>query len=376
MELALDDGALAEEAAGDAVASGELVGQREPDGDREAAADDRVAAVEAALRVEEVHRAAPPAAAARRLAVHLGHERGRRQAARERVAVVAVGGDERVVRPERRHGPGRDRLLADVEVEEAADLAQAVQLGRLLLEAPDEEHLAKEREPLLAVEPGEGRRRSAHALSSSVETSPSGRPSSRALSRRRMILPLRVRGTVGTNEISFGATTAPSRTRAWASSSRSSSGDASKPRLQRDEGLDDLAGHRVGLADHAGLGDRRVLEQRALDLERPDQVPHALDDVVLAPDEPEVAVLVAAGEVSAQVPAAGEGLAVALVSRRGSPGTSTASRAGGRSRPRLPAPRRARLLRLRCAGRERPQRRVRVAPSSRAGCRRRRSWRS
>ncbi len=44
-----------------------------------------------------------------------------------------------------------------------------------------------------------------------------------------MILPLRVRGTVSANSISFGATTAPRCTRACASSSRSSSCDHSKP---------------------------------------------------------------------------------------------------------------------------------------------------
>ena len=42
-----------------------------------------------------------------------------------------------------------------------------------------------------------------------------------------MILPLRVVGTLSTNAISFGATTAPSRTRAWASSSFSSSREGS-----------------------------------------------------------------------------------------------------------------------------------------------------
>ena len=83
--------------------------------------------------------------------------------------------------------------------------------------------------------------------------------------------------------------------------------------LQRDEGLDHLADHRVGLADDAGLGDRRVLHQHALDLERADQVAGRLDDVVGAADEPEVAVGVAPRQVAGQVPAAGEALAVALL---------------------------------------------------------------
>ena len=83
--------------------------------------------------------------------------------------------------------------------------------------------------------------------------------------------------------------------------------------LQRDERLDDLAGHRVGLADHAGLGDRRVLHQRALDLERPDQMAGGFDHVVGAADEPVVAFRVAHREIAGQVPGAGEAFAVALV---------------------------------------------------------------
>ena len=47
-------------------------------------------------------------------------------------------------------------------------------------------------------------------LPSRVDKSPSGRPNSLALSSRRMILPLRVRGIWGQNSISFGDTAAPS----------------------------------------------------------------------------------------------------------------------------------------------------------------------
>ena len=38
--------------------------------------------------------------------------------------------------------PDRDRLLADIEMAEAADQPHAVELARLLLEAPDQEHVA------------------------------------------------------------------------------------------------------------------------------------------------------------------------------------------------------------------------------------------
>ena len=62
--------------------------------------------------------------------------------------------------------------------------------------------------------------------------------------------------------------------------------------LEHDEGLHDLHVHVVGLADRGGLGHGLVLEQRRLDLERADQVPAGVDHVVVAADEPEVAVVV------------------------------------------------------------------------------------
>ena len=45
-----------------------------------------------------------------------------------------------------------DGLLADIEVTEAADIAHAVELPRLLLESADEQHLAIGVELLLATE--------------------------------------------------------------------------------------------------------------------------------------------------------------------------------------------------------------------------------
>ena len=60
----------------------------------------------------------------------------------------------------------------------------------------------------------------------------------------------------------------------------------------------------IGLADHAGLGDGGVLHERALDLERADEMAGRLDDVVTPADEPHVAVLVAPCEVAREVPPA------------------------------------------------------------------------
>ena len=108
-----------------------------------------------------------------------------------------------------------------------------------------------------------------------------------------MILPLRVFGRLAAKSISFGATAEPSRLAREAEQFQAQCVARLVAGFERDEGLDELADQRVGLADHAGLGDRGMLHQRALDLERADHVAGGLDDVVGAADEPEVAVGVA-----------------------------------------------------------------------------------
>jgi hypothetical protein len=168
------------------------------------------------------------AAAAFALAVHLGHDGRHAHAPQQRVAVLAVGGHDIVRALESVDDAGGYRLLADVEVQEAADLAGAVELRRFLLHAADAQHVGEQPQREFGLE---GHRaaggRGDHAPASRVEVSPSGRPSSRALSSRRMILPLRVWGRLAAKAISFGATAAPSLTLAWASSSLRSASVAS-----------------------------------------------------------------------------------------------------------------------------------------------------
>src|SRR5207247_4856166 len=57
-----------------------------------------------------------------------------------------------------------------------------------------------------------------------------------------------------------------------------------------------------GLPDDGALGHRLVLQERRLDLERPDPVRSRQDHVVGATGEPEVAVLVASRAVTGHVP--------------------------------------------------------------------------
>ena len=188
MKLALGHRAVAEEARGHPLAALQLVGERKADRERQSAADDRVAAVEPGGRVKQVHRPATSARAALDLAVHLGHDRAGRDAADQRVTVLAIRGDDRVLRRERLHRTDRDGLLADVQVHEPADLGGAVELHALLLEPAHPKHLPQQLEAVLAVD----LRGRAHDAGSSVEVSPSASPSSRAFSSLRMTLPLRL----------------------------------------------------------------------------------------------------------------------------------------------------------------------------------------
>src|SRR5262252_674773 len=69
------------------------------------------------------------------------------------------------------------------------------------------------------------------------------------------------------------------------------------------EGLDDLSPESDGRAYHRGLGDGGVVEDRALDLEGSDAVACALDHVVGAPLEPEVALRISSPEIADGHPA-------------------------------------------------------------------------
>ena len=145
---------VAEEGDRDARLAAQLERERGA-GDRgQPAADDGVRAQVPALDVVEVHRAAVAVRAALELPVQLGHDRVRVRPARERVPVRAVGRGEDVAVVHRLADADRDRLLADRHVQEPGQLAGAEPLLDLLLEAPDQEHLAQElAQPLLGQAP-------------------------------------------------------------------------------------------------------------------------------------------------------------------------------------------------------------------------------
>jgi hypothetical protein len=144
-EGALVGGAVAELAERRVLRAEVVGGQSEARGDREVAADDPVAAHEALLEIEHVHRPAAALAEPVDAPEELGHDAIGIAAARERVAVRAVRRDEVVLIAQRARGADDRRLLADREMQEAADLRLRVHLTRALLEAADEDH---RRQPL------------------------------------------------------------------------------------------------------------------------------------------------------------------------------------------------------------------------------------
>ena len=68
------------------------------------------------------------------------------------MAVIAIAGDHLVALLDRHLHPDDHRFLADIEMAESADETHAVELAGFLLEAADQQHLAKGHEFLFLAE--------------------------------------------------------------------------------------------------------------------------------------------------------------------------------------------------------------------------------
>ena len=140
VEGSLVDRPIAEEAKRDPVFTAVLRGEGHPGRERNVRRDDGVPAVHVIFAIEKMHRSAQPARAAGGFAEKLRHAGLGRSSARERVRVIAVGGDQIIIRPHRRDCADYDRFLADIEMAKATDLLRLILLTRALLETPDQQH--------------------------------------------------------------------------------------------------------------------------------------------------------------------------------------------------------------------------------------------
>ena len=132
--------------------------------------------------------------------------------------------------------------------------------------------------------------------------SPSGRPSSRAFSKRRIILPERVLGITSTGSY---LARSDRRGQPLPREPHQFTPQVGRPfviGVEGNERLHDLHGDRIGLANHARFSNGRVLDQCAFDLERPDKVTGRVDHVVRPALEPEIPVFVQGCLVARDVP--------------------------------------------------------------------------
>ncbi len=154
-------GAVAEEDDRDRVVAAQPRRQRAAERDRDVAADDAGRAHEAVLDVDEVHRAAEPAAQPAVAPHQLRHHPLERRALRDRVPVRAVPRVHGVVVAQLRAHRRGDALLPDAEVDQPVDLVGALERADPLLEQPDPPHRREQAQRLLAAE---RRRRHAYAV--------------------------------------------------------------------------------------------------------------------------------------------------------------------------------------------------------------------
>ena len=123
MDHPLVGAAVAEERKDDAVRAPELGGESSARADRHAGRHDAVGAQHVEVERGNVHRAAEAPAVAVLAPHQLGHHEVEARALGDAVAVAAMVADDGVVLGQVRAGAGGDRLLADIAMRRALDLA-------------------------------------------------------------------------------------------------------------------------------------------------------------------------------------------------------------------------------------------------------------
>src|SRR5690242_554719 len=103
------------------------------------------------LGAVHVHRAASALADAGRLAKEFGHDGLWIHAPDNGLAMLAVAADDVVAWAQGAECADTAGLLPDIEMQEAANLAEGIFLGGFLLETPDEHHLVVHLEQLLPI---------------------------------------------------------------------------------------------------------------------------------------------------------------------------------------------------------------------------------
>ena len=146
MDRSLVDGAIAHEDKTAALEPHVFDGVGEAGAEGGLATDDAVAAPVVLVGREIMHRATLALRAARHAAGQLGHALVHTHADHQAVAVVAVASDDMVMFTQKGDRAGGDGFLADIEVEEAANLALLVDSDAALFEMADSGHFGVKRD--------------------------------------------------------------------------------------------------------------------------------------------------------------------------------------------------------------------------------------
>src|SRR6266571_2503310 len=128
MKRALINSSFTEEAESYLICLSVLAGESHAGRQRNLPANDCMAAEKIQLVAEQVHRTPFASRTAARLTIEFGHNRVRRYAFGNRLAVLAITCQDVIVGTDGRNRTDADRLLANIQVTETANLSQRVRL--------------------------------------------------------------------------------------------------------------------------------------------------------------------------------------------------------------------------------------------------------
>src|SRR5258705_6452678 len=152
IDLALVRRAVAEIRQADKVVAAVAVGEGETRAERNLGSDDAMSAEEILLLAEHVHGAALSPGIAALASRQFGHYALGIHAGRQHMPVIAVSRYDLIALLQGHLHADDDRFLADIEMAEPADRAHAVELAGLVLESPDQAHVAKRAHSLRSCE--------------------------------------------------------------------------------------------------------------------------------------------------------------------------------------------------------------------------------
>jgi hypothetical protein len=140
MKRALVDGAVAKEAKCNPIFTSVFGGKGHPGSERHVRADNGVTAIHVVLAVKKVHRTAKTARATGLFAKEFSHAGVGTGSFYQSVSVVAIRGDEIIIRPCACERNDYDLFLDVIKIPKTAYLLRLILLAGAFFKAPDQQH--------------------------------------------------------------------------------------------------------------------------------------------------------------------------------------------------------------------------------------------